>query len=67
MQQNLTDQISRLVTTNEAWCTWRGSGTDDNFEKLEEWVANIKVKNALNKMEVFMKVRETMPLTEHEA
>ena len=69
MQQNLTDQISRLVSTNEAWRTWRGSGTDDNFEKLEEWVANIEevVKNTLNETKVFMKVRELMHLTEHKA
>ena len=40
-----------------------------NFDELEEWITDIveEVKNTLNEREVFMEVRETMPLTEHEA
>ena len=40
-----------------------------NFNELEEWVTDIEeeVKNTLNERKVFMEVRETMPLTEHEA
>ena len=39
-----------------------------NFNELEEWVTDIReeVKNALNQRKVFIEVRETMPLTEHE-
>ena len=41
---------------------------ESDFHELEEWVTNTKeeVENTLNESEVFMDVRETMLLTEHE-
>ena len=42
---------------------------ESDLYELEEWVANTEeeVENTLNESEVFMEVRETMLLTEHEA
>ena len=66
LQQNLSDQFGRLVMMGR---TLKGDvANESDIDELEEWVANTEkeVENTLNESEVFMEVRETMLLTEHE-